>query len=304
MTFDIKHAKVSAKPDVPDTSLVRPEAWNAAHKIVVSAGVVGRKAGVGEGAAEMLPIYVDAYGTTKFDMKGSLQMPSGTVAQRPIVPQGGMIRYNSDSGRIEVFQSGIWTSLVVVPDAVVPPGTIIYTFAAGASPGWIVAYGGIGNAGSGASNRANLDTLPLYKILWEGYVNAFAPVTGGRGTVAEEDFFANKVMQLPDIREAVLAASGDLGGSASNNRLMSGPTGGFGAAVSKGTFAGNKGNVLTVAQLAKHTHTVPASLVTGGDVQTGIGALKLTSTPTSETGNDEAHNNVQPTLLLNAMIKL
>ena len=57
--------------------------------------------------------------------------------------------------------------------------------------------GSIGSAGSPASTRANIDTWPLYNLLWTNVNNAFASVGGGRGASAIDDFNANKAMVLP-----------------------------------------------------------------------------------------------------------
>lgn len=63
--------------------------------------------------------------------------------------------------------------------------------------GWVPANDGtIGSAASAATTRANVDTFPLYKLIWESMSQAFAPVTGGRGATAIADFTGNKPMAL------------------------------------------------------------------------------------------------------------
>lgn len=61
----------------------------------------------------------------------------------------------------------------------IPPGTIWDTVATTAPAGWILAWGTIGNAASGATNRANADTLALFTAMW-AWPDAQAPVSGGR----------------------------------------------------------------------------------------------------------------------------
>ena len=64
--------------------------------------------------------------------------------------------------------------------------------------GWVLNDGGtIGSASSGASNRANADTLALYSLIWNNINNTYAPVVGGRGSTPLADFTANKAIQLP-----------------------------------------------------------------------------------------------------------
>jgi hypothetical protein len=63
--------------------------------------------------------------------------------------------------------------------------------------GWIAMNDGtIGSASSSATARANIDTFPLYNMIWNGVTDTYAPVTGGRGASAIADFSANKPMAL------------------------------------------------------------------------------------------------------------
>ena len=47
-------------------------------------------------------------------------IPTGSSAQRPDIPNFGMIRYNTDSGLVEFFNGSIW-------DGLSPAGSITYT---------------------------------------------------------------------------------------------------------------------------------------------------------------------------------
>lgn len=63
--------------------------------------------------------------------------------------------------------------------------------------GWVPANDGtIGSATSGATTRANVDTWPLYSLLWGAVSDTYAPVSGGRGVSAFADFVANKTITL------------------------------------------------------------------------------------------------------------
>lgn len=321
MTFEITHKKVNSKPDVADSSIVKPSDWNDKHKLSVSPGVVGRYYNTGNGEPDVLPLYFDSVAfTARFDLTGSVLVPSGTTAQRP-APQSGMIRFNSETEHLEVYQNGLWVDLVVAIDAKVPTGTYIYTFAPGALPGWVVAFGSIGNAASLASNRANADTEALFKLLWNNFPDSFCPVSGGRTPGvdgANVDWANNKTLGLPDLRETVVAGAGSMGKAdlisgweISNNRLknlMAAPIlGGFGEIVDAGTFAGEKGHVLTKPELAKHSHTMTDAVTMEAPTSaTVVGTpwLGPEEIETSEVGEDKPHNTVQPTILLNALIKL
>ena len=82
--------------------------------------------------------------------------------------------------------------------------------------GWIYLVGGIGETGSGASQRANSDTLSLYTIIWNQIANAEAPVAGGRGASAAADFAALKALTMPPAESMVLAVRDDMRGGAAN----------------------------------------------------------------------------------------
>lgn len=95
---------------------------------------------------------------------------------------------------------------VVVVDTV--PTGAIQGFARSTAPsGWIKANGQtIGNASSGATNRANADTEALFTVLWNDHDNTILPIqtSGGtattRGVSAAADFAANKRLPVPDYR--------------------------------------------------------------------------------------------------------
>ena len=60
----------------------------------------------------------------------SFNLPVGTLAQRPAAPVQGMIRYNSETKKVEVYSSGIWRSIATTvswPSSNIGPGTnVIY----------------------------------------------------------------------------------------------------------------------------------------------------------------------------------
>lgn len=196
----------------------------------------------------------------------------------------------------------------------------------GAHSGWVRAAGRtIGNALSGATERANADTEDLFTYLWAADPNLV--VSGGRGSNAAADFASDKTIALPDYRNRVIAGLGDMGNAnaarISNELFQSGDN------VTLGSFAGVDKVTLTEAQTPTHTHTgtaLPAGLhshgVSGGlPVATGGGwtsrnAGSSTGVMSSSAGQhshnlslssfggSEAHTNVQPTQLATIYIKL
>lgn len=93
----------------------------------------------------------------------------------------------------------------------VPTGTVTHHLGSTAPTGWVIRDGKtIGSATSGATGRANADTLALFTKLWTEMDNtvdggAFhiqdsSGTPTGRGASALADFNANKRMPLPDDR--------------------------------------------------------------------------------------------------------
>jgi hypothetical protein len=75
-------------------------------------------------------------------------------------------------------------------------------------PGWIIHNDGtIGGPGSGASNRAQTDTLALFSLLWS-FGDAVSPLSGTRGATAAADFAANKNIRLPPLAGRAIGAAG------------------------------------------------------------------------------------------------
>lgn len=137
---------------------------------------------------------------------------------------------------------------------------------------------------------------------------------------------------LPDLRGRAIAGQDDMGGSSANR--LTGQTGGVNGDTLGGT-GGDETHTLTTAQLAAHTHTVSSVTVYGwtggggGDGSFGGSGLRYQTTSNNanavtvqattgasgssgsgthtasiaNAGSGSAHNNVQPTIILNYIIK-
>lgn len=112
----------------------------------------------------------------------------------------------------------------------------------------------IGNAVSGATERANADTSALFTYLWNNCDNNSAPVSGGRGASAAADFAANKTLGLADMRAAVLIGLDDMGTTAFNG-FPSSTVFYTGSSILAGAWCGNNAANLSIANLPAHTHT-------------------------------------------------
>lgn len=109
---------------------------------------------------------------------------------------------------------------------------------------------------------------------------------------------------VPDLRGRVVAGQDDMGGS-SANRLTGLSAGVDGDTL--GASGGAESHTLVTAELAAHDH----SLTVGGSGGAGTVSLTTSSVAGSanaaliaDTGSGTAHNNVQPTFILNYIIKV
>lgn len=166
--------------------------------------------------------------------------------------------------------------------------TIIPTINGGMPVGAVIPYGG---------TAAPTGWLLCYgqSLLRADYALLFTVIGTTYGAVDGTHF------SMPDLRGRVVAGQDDMGGS-SANRLTGSPTGGVDGD-GLGNAGGAEGHTLTTAEIPAHTHDITEQLST-----TALGGVgnRLTGASTGinsgSTGGGGAHNNVQPTLILNYII--
>jgi microcystin-dependent protein len=107
---------------------------------------------------------------------------------------------------------------------------------------------------------------------------------------------------LPDLRGRVVAGKDDMGG-VSANRLTDQSGGLNGDTL--GDTGGAETHTLITAEMPAHTHTHSHTSTTSGGGSNLVGSVDSSSVsePTGSTGGGGAHNNVQPTIILNYIIK-
>jgi hypothetical protein len=172
-------------------------------------------------------------------------------------------------------------------------GDIRTSLSSSAPNGWVAMNdGSIGNVNSGATNRANKDTFQLYKTIWDGVLNTWAPVSTGRGASAIADFIANKTLTLPLSLGRALAGAG--AGASLTSRAL-------GQNVST-----SETNTLTTSNLPNPilNNLGLISVASGGSGSTFLNNNNLGSGILANPGGGVAVNNMQPTSFFNVFIKL
>ena len=130
------------------------------------------------------------------------------------------------------------------------------------------------------------------------YADLFSAISTTYGTGDGSSTF-----NLPDLRGRVVAGQDDMGGSSANR--LTDQTGGLNGDT-LGDTGGSETHTLSNAQMPSHTHSVAAQQQVSGDSTNrgGSGQLGAAATiTTSSTGSGSAHNNVQPTIILNYIIR-
>jgi len=175
--------------------------------------------------------------------------------------------------------------------------TTLNNFGLGLGGGWLpMDNGSIGSAFSGATH-ANINTFFLYQTLWNNVSQAFAPVIGGRGASAIDDFANNKPMTLTQQVGRVIAGSDFTIGTL-------------------GLIEGERTHILTIPEMPFHNH--PGSVLPVKNIITdGLPPFLFvpgasfsssfdfaTQVDVAAQGADQPHNNIQPTVYNNMFIKL
>ena len=184
--------------NLPDGSLVLIRPANSARVIVVKnnaggAGQISLRSGVNttlSTTAQWMMLKRTGSLWVEIFRAGNEYLEAATVSADPIDVLGVVSKQYAD-------QHGFTT------------GDVKPTFKASADPSWVMMDDKtIGNGSSGASGRANGDTVALFTLLWTNIIDAWAPVSGGRGANAAADYAANKTIGLPKTLGRALAIGG------------------------------------------------------------------------------------------------
>ena len=165
-------------------------------------------------------------------------------------------------------------------DAGVNPTGAVLSFAGESAPtGWLLCYG-----------------QAISRTTYAGLFTVLAEVYGaGDGSTT---------FNVPDLRGRTIAGQDDMGGASADRLTGAGGVGGIDGDI-LGASGGTEAVTLTEAQMPAHTHdyTDPPST---GTAQNFAGISVTGGAGTSQTGitgSGSAHVNMQPTLILNYIIK-
>ena len=110
----------------------------------------------------------------------------------------------------------------------------------------------------------------------------------------------SSTFNVPDLRGRVIAGQDDMGGT-SANRLTNQSGGLDGDTL--GASGGAETHQLTVGEMPAHTHGISDGVDSTGGTTNRPRAIAGDVRSSTSTGGDNPHNNIQPTLILNYIIK-
>jgi microcystin-dependent protein len=199
----------------------------------------------------------------------------------------------------------------------VPTGSRIGYTGFSAPSGWVLANGlTIGNASSNATNRANADTEDLFALLWNNYADTELPIVDSagsastRGASAAADYAADKAIPVPDYAGRVGTGRDNMRGSSIGRVTSSQKHGIDGNTLGKS--GGASEHVLSEAELPDHVHEAQpfTNWAAGGSARFGVNSSTYNRNTggvylnTQGAGGDEAHTNMQPSIIETVIIKL
>jgi microcystin-dependent protein len=207
----------------------------------------------------------------------------GTGASLVDPNANAVLGWNDTAGAMTFLTAGTGISINATSNTIsstvtsdIPVASVIPYAGTSAPTGWLLCFGQ-------AVSRTT-------------YASLFAVVSTTYGVGDGSTTF-----NLPDLRGRVVAGEDDMGGTSANR--LTNQSGGVDGDV-LGAAGGSETHTLTTAQLAAHTHQIIGTNSTSGASRTTIGSSGTgDSTNTESAGSGTAHNNVQPTFILNYIIK-
>jgi microcystin-dependent protein len=205
-------------------------------------------------------------GTGASTLANNVLLGNGTSAVQVVAP--------GSSGNVLTSNGTTWQSSTPTSGFAMPSGAIMDYAGSSAPSGWLLCFG------QAVSRTTYAD---LFTALGTTYGSGDGSTT----------------FNLPDLRGRVSAGKDDMGGTAAS-RLTSGGSGITGTTL--GAAGGTQTHTLTTTEMPAHTHSLGTTSSCGGGNAGGSGGGGAWNT--GSTGGGGAHQNTQPTLVLNKIIKL
>jgi hypothetical protein len=195
----------------------------------------------------------------------------------------------------------------VDPTTVIQTGWLQAIYGTGVITGFVRGNGRtLGNASSGATERANADTLALFTFLY--LQDANLAVSGGRGASAAADYAANKTIALPDWRGKAMAFLDDMGNSAAsiltatyfNGSALPTVLGAYGGSQAKNVSINN----INAFTPTVNTHALSAAVGVQGTLNIGPGGSTTTTAfplGNNTTGASQLNAVVNGTITMNSL---
>lgn len=177
---------------------------------------------------------------------------------------------------------------------VIPVGAVTQWIGSTAPSDWLLLNGDtLGSDASAATQRSD-SYETLFTLIWNSVADAQAPVVGGRGVSAAVDWAAGKSITLPDARGRSILGTGTGNGLTIRTHADVG---------------GAETHQLSEAEMPVHQFGFTIDLGAAGQAGTvgsgdGFGdGLGTANGLTNTKGGDLPHNNMQPWLALNYIIR-
>lgn len=205
-------------------------------------------------------------------------LPYGSYRARVTTSGGTVIRDTDNIANPAPPDAGGGSGIVVTEADIHQTGDLIIGFTPGGRAGAVRLNGGtIGSSTSGATERANADTLDLYTFNWNTFDDTICPVTGGRGANPAADFAANKPLRLLSARGRTLFGADSMGGSAANESQV--------VTTINTTNLSTSATVASAAGLHVGMRIVSANIPAGTEIQSISGTtITMSAQATATTG--------------------
>lgn len=229
--------------------------------------------------------------------------PSWTTATRPASPVAGQTGFNTTTAQMETYSGSAWT-LAVNATSQGTSGQYLQSAGAGAAPTWATVV----SVPTGSVMPYAGSSAPTDWLLCSGaavsrttYAALFAIIgtTYGAGD-------GSTTFNLPDMRGRLAAGVDNMGGTAAN-RITSGGSGITGTTL--GAAGGAETVTLATTDIPSHNHTLSRTITASTGAGSGSNSNSISGTSAASTlsinntGGGGAHNNTQPTMMLNYIIK-